>query len=188
MQLPFLNRDPAKKNKLDLFFYGLAIIIVVIGLYLFERAKAKDLLFILKPVSSIVSMFYGKSFYFRPSMGFWEPGGVIISKECSGVTFLLVHQCMLVFSFINHFQKIWAKLGGFIIFGLISYLVAIIVNSCRVIGVLYIIKSEHFSDFISRGMTHRLFGAIIYYFFLVFSYFIIKTLFEKAGDRIEKIA
>lgn len=134
------------------------------------NAPDTQLLFMLKPVAFLIGLCCDKVFVFQPGVGFYEPGGVVISKACGGLGFLLIHFAMLVFSFIDSFAKTAAKLMSFVLFLLLSYLVAILVNVSRIIGLVYLIKTDILGGMVSRLFIHKAGGLLFYLFFLTASY------------------
>lgn len=174
-------------NRTSLILDLSAVLILVLGTLWLETASDTQLLFMLKPVAFFVGLFSDKVFVFQPGVGFCEPGGVVISKACSGMGFLLIHFAMLVLNFNGLFVKPVVKWAGLLWFLFLSYIVALIANVSRIIGLVYLIKTNVLGNMVSRIFIHKAGGLMFYLFFLAISYLSLTywQLLQKAGKKDE---
>jgi exosortase K len=92
--------------KPDLFFYGSAAVAAFAGKLFYSLAQVRGLLFLLGPVTFLVSAFTGIPFAYDQTIGYVNPAtGIIIGKSCAGMNYLILLHVMTMVSFLRYFQK-----------------------------------------------------------------------------------
>jgi exosortase K len=166
--------------KQNALFYLAVILIALVLKQHYSQAGPGQLEWILKPTAGLVSMVSGHRFLFEAGTGYvCDARRVIIAPGCSGVNFMLMAFGMAAFTGLHHMRRrshrfIWL-MGSLAA----SYLLTLGVNTLRI---LVSIHTFH-SDFSFRGLTwgeiHRMEGVVIYFFFQMLFYSMIRGVAKK---------
>lgn len=157
----------------NLVFFCLTVVFVVITKFFYRNADSTGLLFILKPVTAVVSFALNQPFEFVGAPGYSNlDGSVLIGPSCAGINFMIILFAMLTFTFIPVFNNFNRKLLTYLLILISSYLIAILVNASRIITSITILKYNLLEFFHDGRLVHKGVGILIYFFYLVLCYFI----------------
>jgi len=95
----------------NLILYTAAIAFAVIVKIYYRQVESfpgdPAIMLFLKPLSTIVGLFFGIPFEFDASKGFFNKDiNVVIGTSCAGINFFVIVFCMLTFTFIKLFRSI----------------------------------------------------------------------------------
>lgn len=162
----------------NILFYVAAAAIGILLKIFYRAADNAQLVLLLHPVVAIVETFYDISFDFVPAKGFYDTThGIIIGKSCAGLNFYIIVFGMLVFSFVGKLKGVRCKAAAFCVFGIISYMVTILVNASRIIVIIFVstFADMHFSQ-IDDQFIHQGIGVLMYFSFLTAIHYCFKKL------------
>lgn len=153
------------------FFWGLTLILALGIKFYYRSAETSELWWILAPIQTLVEGLTGYVFIYVPDEGFFNQElNVIIDKSCAGLTFLTICLCLLNFSFLHYLKGFWWKSLGFLSFSLLSYLATLLINSFRIVNIIYIQGWLTQHSPLDSGMLHEMLGIFMYSFFLISLY------------------
>ncbi|KAB3531539.1 exosortase K [Alkaliphilus serpentinus] len=172
---------------MNIFIYIISFIVIAVTQYLYLYGKLEGLLFILKPVVYLVSLFTGEGFTYYSEMGFLNPKlAVNIGRECAGINFFSIVLLMLIFSNIKRVKGRGSKLIFLLSSMIFSYLVAIIVNASRIIASLFLLDLKIFPNGY-EALVHQATGIIFFLGYLFAIQFLFKKIICKMGDHYDEI-
>jgi len=164
-------------------YYILAVIIFVALKFAFAAVDNQGLLFLLAPADTFTGLLTGSRSVFLPERGFYhETLHILISKSCSGHSFLLL--CFLVFSYltVKHFDKplhkalaLPASLCG-------AYVLTLFVNTSRIfvsVAAQYQITKVFPYH---QHLIHESIGILTNLSFLVLAYYAAEKFLEYRGQ------
>ena len=188
--LQLLNNIKSKYGCANLVFltaaFTFAVLIKLFYRTLESSPGAPGLLLFLKPLSTIVGLFFGISFGFDAAKGFYNSDlGVVIGASCAGINFFVIVFCMLAFTFIRVFKTSWQKAAAFITFIAVSYLLSIFANTSRIIASISILEMQILPAGISSGLVHEATGILFYLVYLICGFHIAKIILLKVGSTNE---
>jgi exosortase K len=144
------------------------VIILFIGLkLLFSKASTIDLVFLLKPTDTLVSLISSSSGIWTENGYFHQDLNILINKSCSGYNFWLIGFIMLSFLSI---QKEFQFSYSIPIILLLTYLFSILVNSSRIVILMRLEYTLQQNLNLHLNWLHQAGGAFIYLLFLIISY------------------
>lgn len=155
----------------NLFLY----LLTIIGLFLLQsyskNADNESLKWMLKPVSMGVSMITDLSFSFNKELGYVaENNFFTIEKSCAGINFFSIALLTVVFSFLNYFPQTVYKLLAFGNFIILTFVITIIVNVCRIVVSVQLIGLGEKWPFLASDKMHTIQGTLFYCTFLLLYY------------------
>lgn len=154
---------------------------------LYRYGTVQQLLFILKPVTFIVTKALGMIFYFEPEIGFYnQEAYIVINKTCAGTSFWMTAFCMVGFLILPRIKGICKKIASFFAILLFSYGVAIIANASRIIVAIKVLDLGISPAGASERLIHQSIGVLIYCCYLWIIYIIFSKWVREEGDY-EKI-
>lgn len=169
---------------MNFFFYMFIILIALCIKMIGQYGAFEWLLYILKPVKSVVEMFLGVCFEYCEGIGFVNNDlKVNIGRGCSGINFFIMVFLMISFSFIPKIKNI-KKLPTILICLIASFFITIIANSSRIIGVIFIMNSL-LLDIRYERLMHQSIGVVFYFTYLITIYYL-STKFFRKGDEINE--
>ncbi len=158
-------------------YYLVAIILFIVLKFAFAAADTDNLTFLLGPVNKIVQLVTGSHSVYITGNGYYHNElNVLINKSCSGFNFFLLSFLMIVFRSVIFLNKQFHK-TLLIPAGLITaYLLAIFVNSSRIIASICFQKHANtiFPD--SHSIVHESIGVITNLSFLILIYYLTEKL------------
>ncbi|WP_432667364.1 exosortase K [Wukongibacter baidiensis] len=169
-------------NRIDRVIYISTSILVTVLILNKKSIDTNLLVPILKPVSLIISTFLGISFDYLSDIGFYnETLSIVITRKCAGINFFITFFGMLTFSFISKFEGVIEKVIAMLAFFVCGYLVTILANASRIIGIVYMGKIDIFLDPRYKDLMHQSIGVVSY-----FTYFIMGYLFFDKSMKLDK--
>ena len=161
---------------------------VLVAVYLLKRfyslASAEELCWILGPTAAVVELVSGLSFVYEPGLGWFNSRyEVVIAPSCGGVNFLIIMFCMSAFQGISRLRTCSSMLIWIGSAGLMSYLVALLVNSLRIWASIYLYQADFYSGGLTVEAVHRILGVSIYYIFLCFYYLFVSFILRKGAAK-----
>lgn len=183
------NRHYTNKhfNYVNIIFYATALVIVLLLKLFYDKADNNQMLFILKPLSRIVSSFYNTAFSFDASIGFFSKQlGIAINHSCAGINYLLIIFSMLSFSFIHLLKTVRGKMLYFTFLFPISFVLSLLINSFRIIVSIMMQKADFFDEIVSDGVLHNLTGMLVFICFLLIINYVFSTILKKVRCTNEK--
>ncbi len=167
-------------QKKNIPYYAVAMLVFVILKYYFSQAITSDLLFLLKPVNTLVEILTGShGEYFGESGFYHQQYQIFIEKSCAGFNFLLICFLMLSILFIRHSVTPLRKTLSLAAALIASYFITIMVNGSR-IYVSIILQSQPFIPIAGHQKTvHEIIGIITNLLFLITIYIITDKLLQN---------
>lgn len=173
----------SKIKGIDLLIYISTIILAAILILGKEVINIDLLMPILKPVTLIVEAALGISFDYHRGIGFYnEELAIMITRKCAGVNFLTTLFLMLIFSFAIYVDESIKKLIAVVFFFIYAYILTIVANASRIIGIVYMMKVGMFSNMRYENLLHQSTGVVFYFTYLVIAYFLINRFFRGMED------
>ncbi|MEZ4888309.1 MAG: exosortase K [Chitinophagales bacterium] len=158
-------------KKLQYFLYLLSIAGFICLQWYAKDASNESLKWMLKPVSIGVSMFTDLSFSFNTELGYIAENHVFtIEKSCAGINFFSIAFLIVVFSFLNHFPQPVYKLLAFGNFLILTFVITIIVNVCRIVIAVQLLTLGEKWSILASDKMHTIQGTIFYCTFLLLYY------------------
>ena len=168
----------------NIIYYGIVFLLVIVAKAAYTFASNDTLVFILKPLSQIISVITNADFIYSGAAGFYfETLNITIDKSCSGINFwcisFLVFMLLLLKFCKSHLQKI--LLFPVVIF--VTYGLTLFANSSRILTSIFIAKQTHFN----YSWLHQAEGVFIYLSFLMLSYTLLNRSLSKFNSHHEKL-
>ncbi|HEX7755398.1 MAG TPA: exosortase K [Niabella sp.] len=139
----------------------------------YKLSTTDDLYFLLGPVSWVIKMITGYAAMYVPGKGFFfRADRIIINKSCSGFSFMLICLTLTVLLLVKYSRNEVLFLKRLVTGIGISYLFTLLVNSARILTLLWIKKTAFCTSRIAAGPLHELLGAFIYLLYLTTAYLI----------------
>ena len=160
----------------NIIYYIIIFSSVFIAKILYSNTTNDTLIFILKPLSSIISLVTDSSFSYSKDIGFYfENLNISIDKSCSGINFWLIS--FVVFSILilrfckSHFQKT-ASIPLILI---ATFTLTLFANTSRILTSIFISKQTTFN----YPWLHQAEGIFIYLSLLILVYTITNRSLSK---------
>lgn len=156
---------------LPYFLYSLTIVGLFILQFYSKSADNESLKWILKPISIGVSMVTDLSFTFNEELGYVaENNAFTIEKSCAGINFFSIALLTVIFSFLNNFSHPVYKLLAFGNFIILTFVITIIVNVCRIVVSVQLINLGEKWTILASDKMHTIQGTLFYCTFLLLYY------------------
>lgn len=166
--------------KRDLIYYLLAIIIFVILKMSFTWTDNNDLAFLLGPTDNLISLATSSNSQIVDDGSYFHGKlNILIDKSCSGFNFLTLCFLMLIFASIKNIPEKNYKILIFPLVLVLSYFMAILVNSSRILFSVFISEFLDSIEVVDYKWLHQAEGAFVYLFFLVLIYLSYEKLIKK---------
>lgn len=166
--------------KKDLIYYLLAIIVFVILKMSFTWTDNKDLDFLLGPTDNLISLATSSNSQIVDDGSYFHQRlNILIDKSCSGFNFLILCFLMLVFVSIKNVPDTNYKILIFPLVLVLSYFIAILVNSSRILFSVFINEFLASIEVVEYIWLHQAEGAFVYLFSLVLIYMSYEKLIKK---------
>lgn len=157
--------------KPDLIFYVLAAVIAFAGKLFYSLAPVRGLLFLLSPVTFLVSTFTGIPFACDESAGYMNLAtGIVIGKSCAGMNYLILLYAMTIISFLHYFNKLTEKIlfQGCALAG--SWLLCVYATAARIIISIPMLSAGDSFPFLKTDTAHKIVGIVVYVTILLLYY------------------
>lgn len=149
---------------------------IALGLKIYHQdVDTSGLTWILAPTQWLVSLLTAYDFIYQEGLGYrCYAVQIVIDKSCAGLTFLILSMCMLHFSFLSQFTSVRGQIVGFMLLGTTAYLATILINSFRIVNLLYIQDWLTLHSPWDAPLVHEMLGIFLYTFFLITLYLGVK--------------
>jgi exosortase K len=164
------------------YFIVLSVFTIISAKITFKFLGNEELTWLIFPITFVLEIFLNTDIYFTIEKGYvLEAYNISIDKSCSGFTFMTISFLGITYLLADKVNTITDVLIRSFQSFIISYLITLLVNSCRLITLIkydYLLKS---STFIPYEILHQVIGSFIYFFFLLLTFFIIKQFYYSAS-------
>ena len=151
--------------KINPIHYVLLAIIFVSIKFLYTQLTVNDLTFIIGPVRLIITLFTKAQSTFLHNQGYYFAElKIIIDRSCSGFTLWIISFLSMSLLSIKHAISTKARLVGFGIAIILSYLFTILANSSRILTLILL------QDLAKINWIHEGTGVLINLTFLIITY------------------
>ncbi|ULC59018.1 exosortase K [Flaviramulus sp. BrNp1-15] len=165
-------------------YYIIVLSLIVFGKTAHIYATNNSLIFILKPLSNIVSFITDTDFIYSNTNGFYfEVLNITIDKSCSGINFWLISFVVFINLLLNICKSTFQKTILFPLILLMTFILTLFANTSRILISIFIEKQTKFN----YSWLHQAEGVFIYLFFLILTYTIINHLLSKYNIYDEKL-
>ncbi|MEO1029974.1 MAG: exosortase K [Bacteroidota bacterium] len=165
-------------------FYGIIFSLTIIGKIAYAQATNDALVFILKPLSSIISFLTNSPFIYLSDSGFYfESLNITIDKSCSGVNFWIISFVVFSFSFVKVTRSNFQRLLSIPVLLLATFAFTLFANTSRILISILISRQTAFD----YPWLHQAQGVFIYLSLLVIAYTIINHLSFKFNNYHEEL-
>ena len=173
-----------KTNRNNIIYYSAAFAIILLAKTAYKFATNDTLVFILKPLSKLISLVTNESFVYNNYIGFYfETLNITIDKSCSGINFWCIS--FLVFMHLLH-KVCKSNLHQIIVFPIVivaTYFITLFANTSRILTSLFILKQTGFN----YPWLHQAEGVFIYLSFLIIFYTLLNQSLLKYQSYNEKL-
>ncbi|MGB0523972.1 MAG: exosortase K [Flammeovirgaceae bacterium] len=178
------------KIQLSTIVICLIALAISIALKLFYRqASVDELKFLLAPTSWLVSGCSSLDFDYVPQMGYFHKfTAILINKSCAGMNFWVITFSLSVLTSIRYYNKVPHQILLLIFLVVISFMVTILANTCRIIISIFLLKLERIFSFLGTSWWHTFQGAFIYLTILIIFYSLSQYIHLKITKYHEKPA
>ncbi len=199
------NRKSTKFLRQNLILYMAGFLILLAMKYLYSKADAESLRWILGPTARWVEALSGIPFVYAPGMGYANHElRFLIAPSCSGVQFIIITAAMLFFSFshcvgcrrvgcrraaniperlLPEIPRAALGLGWLAASLFLSYLFTILVNGLRIVAAIYLPPIFERTGVLGGWLTperlHTMIGAVVYFAALLTIYRLAGLLFDR---------
>ena len=165
-------------------FYSIIFSLALIVKIAYTQATNDILVFILKPLSSIISFITNSEFVYFSNSGFYfENLNITIDKSCSGINFWIISFVVFSFSFFKDTQSNLQKLLSIVALLLATFVFTLFASTSRILISIVISKQTHFD----YPWLHQAQGVFIYLSLLIIAYTIINHARFKLNNYNEKL-
>lgn len=167
------------KTKLYIF-YNLILSLVIFAKIAYTQATNDTLIFILKPLSTIVSFILNSDFVYTNTSGYYfEHLNITIDKSCSGINFWIISFTMFSVSILKVTRtNLWRSIS---IIGVLiaSFIFTLFANTSRILTAIFL------SNQIEKNYTwlHQAEGVFIYTTLLILTYSIFNHFISKHQNK-----
>lgn len=157
------------KNR-NIIYYSLIILSVIISKGFYSTTSNDTLVFILKPLSSIISLFTDSDFTYTTDYGFYfRHLNITIDKSCSGINFWIISFVVFSISILRICKSHLQKLISIPLVLIATYVLTLFANTSRILSSIFIAKQTSFD----YPWLHQAEGVFIYLSVLIFTYTIL---------------
>ncbi len=170
--------------KPNLFFYVLAAVLAFAGKLFYSLASTRGLLFLLSPVTFLVSAFTGMPFTYDESVGYVNLStGIVIGKSCAGMNYLILLYTMTVVSFLHYFKKPAGKLLLQVSALAGSWLLCAYATVARIVISISLLSAGDSFPFMKTETAHKIVGIVVYVTILLLYYSIADSIFRRVMKK-----
>lgn len=157
-------------------YYIIIVAIVVIAKIGYTNASNDALVFILKPLSAIVSLVLGSGYSYSNDIGFYfENLNVSIDKSCSGINFWIISFTAFSILVLKVLKSNIQKAIAIPLIGIATYALTLFANTSRILTSIFISKQTSFD----YPWLHQAEGVFIYLSLLILAYTIVNRSLSK---------
>lgn len=157
-------------------FYGIIFILVILAKIAYTQATNETLVFILKPLSAIISFILGSNFIYTSDLGFYfESLNVTIDKSCSGINFWIISFVVFSVSLLQIIKSNFNKLIVIPITLLATFIFTLFANTSRILTAILIEKHTQYN----YTWLHQTEGVFVYISLLLLAYIVFNHIISK---------
>lgn len=143
----------------------------------YADARADALWWILQPTAGLVGAVSGATFTVAPGEGYLSHERLfLIEKSCAGVNFMIAAFGMVVFALLGRVRSGAAGLAVLALGLAASYGAAVLVNTVRITGAMWLAAHPVPVSTFTAADVHRLEGIAVYFIGLVLLYELVRRL------------
>lgn len=160
----------------NIIYYIIIFSCVIIVKIIYANATNDMLVFILKPLSSIISLVTGSNFSYSENIGFYfENLNISIDKSCSGINFWLISFVVFSILILNVFKSHIQKIVSILFVIIATFTLTLFANTSRILTSIFISKQTTFD----YPWLHQAEGIFIYLSLLILVYIITNRSLSK---------
>lgn len=168
----------------DLIFYGSVPVLAFAGKLFYSLSSVRALLFLLAPVTFLVSAFTGIPFEYHEASGFANLyRGIVIGKSCAGMNYLILLYSTTIVSFLHYFKRRIGKLLFMAAALAASYLVCLYVTAARIIISIPLISVGDGLWLLKTDTAHKIVGIVVYLTNLLLYYSTVNYILSRAANK-----
>ena len=161
------------------FYIGILLLFVLLK-YLYTLSTNDQLLFLLAPTNTGITLATGSTATYLPATGFVHHHlPIVIDKSCAGFNFWLLSFTIFSLTTLHYYKRFSHKLLACAALLVISYAVTLFVNISRILTAILTLKYKKQYTGLNQEWMHEAQGAFIYLLFLVVLYLSIQYLTAK---------
>ena len=169
----------------DLIYYSMAFVFFVILKFAYSQANNDMVLFILKPVSELITMITNYDSIYGTSSGFFfQELNIVIDKSCSGFNFWLISFMVCIVTIIPKKKTQLQKIITFPIAFILAYVLTLFANTSRILTSIFTEKNTN----LNFTWLHEAQGVFIYLTCLIIFHLLINHTLSKTNSRHAKLA
>lgn len=177
-----------KHTDRNLPYYFAAGGVFVLLKFAFRYADTADLVFLLKPVDSLVGLLAGSYSIPHAEGGYFhESLNIIIDKSCSGFNFWVLSFLLFTYLALKYFDRTLSKILTIPASLAVAYLLTVFVNTSRIFASIVVQRQTQSLLASHQRLIHEAIGIITYLSFLVLAYILIEKLLKNRQQN-EKLA
>jgi len=166
-------------KKQDFKLLALAVLLFFILKYVFTFLDNDNMLFFLKPVNILFSLFTGHIAVYDSETGyFYDRLNIIIDKSCSGYNFMLMTFVLVYTGILKYFYSTWIKYLLLPAVMILAYVYTVFVDISRIL-ISYLLQRKMAFHYY---WLHEVTGIFVYLFSLVSIYLLINYFLKKQTD------
>lgn len=166
-------------------YYLIAFVLFIVLKFVYAQANNDMVLFVLKPVSELISIITNYDAMYTTSSGFfYQELNITIDKSCSGINFWLMSFMICMFSIIPKKKTRLQKIIAFPVAFILAYVLTLFANTSRILISIFIEKKSS----LNYTWLHEAQGVFIYLTFLILFYLLINHILTKTNSRHAKLA
>jgi len=143
--------------------------------FAFRVADNNDLIFLLKPIDTLVGLLTGSHSVYSLENGFFHENlNIIIDKSCSGFNFWVLSFLLFTYLTVRYFNKTLNKILTIPASLIGAYLLTIFVNTSRIFASIVIQRQTQNIFLNQQHIIHEVIGIITNLSFLVLAYIVIE--------------
>jgi exosortase K len=170
--------------KPDLIFYFSAAVLAFAGKLFYSLALMRGLLFLLAPVTFLVSAFTGIPFAYEETIGYVNQNtGIVIGKSCAGMNYLILLYAMTVISFTHYIKTTTGKLMFQGVAIAVSWLLCVYATATRIIISIPLISAGESFPLLKTDTAHKVVGIVVYVTILLIYYNAAEYIFKRFSKR-----
>lgn len=151
---------------------------------MYSYATNDALIFILKPLSSIISIVTDASFSYSNETGFYFKNlNIAIDKSCSGINFWFISFVVFSISIIKVCKSNIQKVISIPLILVSTYILTLFANTSRILTSIFIAKQTSYD----YPWLHQTEGVFIYLSLLILVYTILNRSLSKFNNYNEKL-
>ncbi|MGB5981314.1 MAG: exosortase K [Nonlabens sp.] len=156
---------------------------LILAKLFYRQATTADLIWFLKPISYGLEVCLNANFVHGSDGFYFDELNVLIDKSCSGFNLFLIYCALGSFCFLLKCKTFKQLITGTFLVVVISYLLTLLTNFCRIYTLLCFEKLLAHILTIQSATIHEALGIINNTIFLIIGYIIAKRLLKTKNNE-----